>query len=370
MPVKKKRVIRSEGTKSSETFEKVRALEAEIALVVRQLEQTLTQFDYLSRFSIFMASSGATSDALLQVAQETACHLVQGEFVWIGLMDSKTRKLPEPPALKAQIRSTLQVPVLVGQNQVAVIHAFNKIPSLSAQTTDRVVPQFTPSDQRVLAELGQSLALGLENRMLKRKVDVQLGEVVDVLSEAIAKKDRYTGGHTKRVAYYAVLIARAMGLDELHVEMVRRAAILHDVGKIGIEDKILKKNGALDGAEWAVMKTHPELGYEILSRMDGNSDAVAGARYHHERWDGQGYPAGLKGEEIPLSARIVAVADAYDAMVSHRPYRQGVDQYIAYEEILRNQGTQFDPKVVEAFVNVFRLGKLIKTSDGGISSSG
>ena len=176
---------------------------------------------------------------------------------------------------------------------------------------------------------------------------------VSALVEAIEKKDRYTGGHIKRVVHYSLRIARALGLSDELLEQVRLAAVLHDVGKIAVEDRILKKTSSLDPEEWKVMQTHSEQGYELLQRLDGLRDVMAGVRFHHERWDGSGYPFALEGDEIPLLARIISVADTYDAMVSTRPYRKGMDPQLAFDEIVRHRGTQFDPAVVDAFVLAF-----------------
>jgi putative nucleotidyltransferase with HDIG domain len=368
MPIKNKKVVRSENKKSSEAFSRVRALEREIAVVIRELEQTVRQFDCLSRFTTLVASD-ASSEVLIQVAQETSCQLLQCESASIELLDLKSQKRSELLPTPLQLKSFLEVPIQIGQVTLGVIRVMNKIPSLLLSTPHQQMAQFSSADQRILAELARQLAIGLENSTLKQKLKKSFAETVEVLSEAVSKKDRYTGGHTKRVAHYSCLIAKYLDLTPQQVETVRHAAVLHDVGKIGIEDKILKKNGPLDDAEWAVMKTHPVLGYEILSSMEENQDAIVAAHYHHERWDGKGYPKGLKGEEIPLAARIVALADAYDAMVSNRPYRQGVDPSIAYEEIIRNKGTQFDPQVVDAFITAFRLEKMNKGSGGGNSGA-
>ena len=153
-----------------------------------------------------------------------------------------------------------------------------------------------------------------------------LSQMVQVLSQALEKKDRYTSGHVERTACYAVMIARELdSVDDAGLERVRLAAILHDLGKIGIEDAILSKGTALDPLELESMREHPMLGFEILSRVEGfekldEHEEIADAiRFHHERWDGQGYPQQLAGEQIPRIARLIAVADAYDAMVSTRP---------------------------------------------------
>jgi HD-GYP domain-containing protein (c-di-GMP phosphodiesterase class II) len=164
-------------------------------------------------------------------------------------------------------------------------------------------------------------------------------------------------------------ISKYLQVSSEELEKIRLGAILHDVGKIGIEDKILKKNAPLDPEEWKVMQTHPELGYDIMRRVEGLRDVIGGMRYHHERWDGRGYPLGLKGEEIPLMARIISVADTYDAMVSTRPYRKGIEPKVAFDEILRHRGSQFDPLVVEAFIEAFEKEKMGKGSGGSTLSN-
>lgn len=155
-----------------------------------------------------------------------------------------------------------------------------------------------------------------------------------------------------------------MNLTPEQLERIRLGAVLHDVGKIGIEDKILKKDSPLDKEEWEVMQKHPEIGFDIMNRVEGLKDVVGAMRYHHERWDGKGYPLGLKGDEIPMIARVVSVADTYDAMVSTRPYRKGLDPKIAFDEITKHGGTQFDPVVVNAFIQAFKNEKMGKGSGG------
>lgn len=185
-------------------------------------------------------------------------------------------------------------------------------------------------------------------------IAAHLRQLAFALAEAIEKKDRYTGGHVKRTAHYALMIARELpAVDDALLERVRLAAILHDVGKIGIEDAILRKSSALEGPEWGTMREHPRLGFEILGRVEGFEEVADGIRFHHERWDGQGYPQKLAGEQIPWVARLIAVADAYDAMVSNRPYRKGMSPGQAYDEIVSQSGTQFDPVMVQAFARAF-----------------
>jgi len=171
-------------------------------------------------------------------------------------------------------------------------------------------------------------------------------------ARALDLRERETGAHTQRVADLTVRVARKLGVPEPEIVHLRRGAILHDIGKIAVPDHILLKPEPLTEEEWAVMRRHPEYAYELLSPIEYLRPALEIPYCHHERWDGSGYPRGLRGEEIPLGARIFAVVDVYDALTSDRPYRRAWshEQAVAY---LREQaGKQFDPKVVETFLQV------------------
>lgn len=178
--------------------------------------------------------------------------------------------------------------------------------------------------------------------------------VVDVLSSALEVRDKMTHRHARRVARMSAFVARELKFPEDQVLEIEFAAALHDIGKIGVADEILRKAEPLDHDEWQEMKRHSELGYQILNGIDFLSEASEIVYSHHERYDGSGYPRGLKGEEIPLGARVFAVVDAYDAMTSRRPYREALSQDDALEEIMRNSATQFDPDVVTAFLKMIR----------------
>ncbi len=178
--------------------------------------------------------------------------------------------------------------------------------------------------------------------------------VVEVLSTALDIRDKMTHRHARRVARMAAAVAKEMGLNEQQVLEIEYAAALHDIGKIGVADSILRKAAPLDDEEWKDMRRHSELGYEILNGIDFLRDAAEIVWAHHERYDGEGYPRGLSGEEIPLGARVFGVVDAYDAMTSRRPYRQAMSREQACIEIARNAGTQFDPTVVESFLVMIR----------------
>ena len=175
---------------------------------------------------------------------------------------------------------------------------------------------------------------------------------LEALAAALDTRDTETQGHSTRVSEYTVVIARRMGVKEPELTEIRRGALLHDVGKIGIPDAVLRKPGRLSPEEWEEMKKHPEIGHRILSGIKFLEPSLPIVIAHQERFDGSGYPRGLKGEEIPLGARIFAVVDTLDAMTSDRPYRRALTYADARAEILRNSGIQFDPRVVEVFLAI------------------
>ena len=180
--------------------------------------------------------------------------------------------------------------------------------------------------------------------------------LLEAMVIAVDNKDRYTRRHSEEVAEFSCAIATAMGLSEDTVRLIRLSALVHDVGKIGIPDAILRKPGALSEEESNVMKQHPVLGALIVGALPNLAGVVDGVRSHHERWDGGGYPDGLKGEEIPLIGRIMAVADAFSAMTTTRPYRKGMPLEEAITELERGAGKQFDPQIVPVFVRLLREG--------------
>jgi putative nucleotidyltransferase with HDIG domain len=173
-------------------------------------------------------------------------------------------------------------------------------------------------------------------------------ELLELMVKAIEARDPYTSGHSRRVSQTAQIIARAAALSEVEVERVRMAALLHDVGKIH-EDyaPILRKPGKLTNEEWELMKTHPDRGADLVATMSHLSDLVAPIRHHHERWDGEGYPAGLTAESIPFGSRIITIADTLDALTSDRPYRSGLTQQEVRSEFIRCRGAQFDPELID-----------------------
>ncbi|HEX5704015.1 MAG TPA: HD domain-containing phosphohydrolase [Pyrinomonadaceae bacterium] len=181
---------------------------------------------------------------------------------------------------------------------------------------------------------------------------------VKALAAAIDGKDPYTRGHSERVSRFSVATAEGLGLDEGEVEKIRVSALLHDVGKIGIDDRILKKPAALDDQEFEIMKTHPQKGYKIMSQIPAMREFLPGMYMHHEMINGQGYPQGLKGEEIPMQARIVSVADTFDAMTTERPYQAAMELEAALTRLKSFVGTRYDARVVAAFIAACEAGKI------------
>jgi diguanylate cyclase (GGDEF)-like protein/PAS domain S-box-containing protein/putative nucleotidyltransferase with HDIG domain len=189
---------------------------------------------------------------------------------------------------------------------------------------------------------------------LNKRANESLVEAILALSKTIELKDHYTGEHVERTVQYATGLARKLALPGEDVELVRQAAMLHDVGKIGIPEKILLKRAKLTPKEFEIIKRHPQIGADILRPIQQLHNLIPLVYYHHERWDGRGYVTGLKGEEIPLGARIIAVADVYQALTSDRPYRKAYPMQRAIQIIESGAGTQFDPRIVYVFMNIIR----------------
>lgn len=191
--------------------------------------------------------------------------------------------------------------------------------------------------------------LAWQRRMLEQNLKV----TTEALLEALQLRDHYTGQHSREVALYSRLIGEALGLTRVEQEELYLAGLLHDLGKIGIDDACLNKPGPLTPEEWAIIHQHPRLAYQIVKKVVGEGSRVAQAvLYHHERYDGRGYPEGLKGKAIPLEARILAVADCFDAMTTGRVYRRALTREQAIEELKRCAGTQFDPEIVDVFCRI------------------
>jgi len=210
---------------------------------------------------------------------------------------------------------------------------------------------FDAVDDRLLERVGAHLSLAVHNAELYSGIKRMHLSNLKALSSALNAKDYYTLGHAARVAAYMVLLGRELGWEPELLNSVEEAAYLHDIGKIGVSDRVLLKPGGLNAHEWELMRQHPVFSADIIRPLF-EEGLVAGVRHHHERWDGAGYPDGLAGEDIPLVARAMCVADSYDAMSFRRPYRQGLSYDECLAEFARCGGSQFDPAIVAAFVRV------------------
>jgi|UniRef100_A0A7V3RHC8 HD-GYP domain-containing protein (c-di-GMP phosphodiesterase class II) len=253
---------------------------------------------------------------------------------WFSGVDKKT---------KFVTRSILAVPLMVKGRIIGVAEVLNK----------KGNKPFTKTDLEMYSALANQMAIAIENASLYRELDELFLSSIRAIVEAIDAKDPYTKGHSARVVEYALLIGEGIEMDKESLKGLELSAVLHDVGKIGIPDRILSKPGLLNDEEYSYMKRHPEFGAEIVEPIKKLKDIVPNILHHHERYDGTGYPLGLKGKKIPLGARIIAIADSFDAMTSDRPYRPRMEIKVALEEIKRNRRTQFDPELVEVFIKSF-----------------
>ena len=250
-------------------------------------------------------------------------------------------KNPGLPEEKEAIRSQFSLPLVTKANIIGVI----RINSFS-------IHKFSEQNIRFLATIAPQIAISLENAKIYVGMQELYAGIINALSAELETRNPYTMGHSERVTNYSLRIAQIMGLSSEEVEMVNYAGLLHDLGKIGISDSVLLKPGNLNDEEWLEIKGHPTKSEGIVKFVSFLASALPVIKHHHERFDGKGYPNGLSDGNIPLGARIIAVADTYDAITSDRPYRKGKSKEDAIKIIRECSGTQFDPAVVAAFLKV------------------
>lgn len=232
----------------------------------------------------------------------------------------------------------------------------------------------TSMDQKLLEATASHLAIFLENAALYDDLNAMFMGTLEALTASIDAKDRYTCGHSRRVALLTQQLARAIGLDEHTVSRCHIAGLVHDVGKIGVPEAVLLKPGKLTSDEYEWIRRHPEIGYRILKDIPQLTDILPGVLHHHERWDGRGYPHGLAGEAIPLLARVIALADSFDAMSSTRTYRSAMSRVQVLDEIVACTGSQYDPHLASVFVKLdfSEFDHLVKSqhaSEGGTADA-
>ena len=240
--------------------------------------------------------------------------------------------------------SVLGVPLMVKEQLIGVLLVYDKMNQ----------DKFSGEDVHLLVTIGSQMAIAIENARLYNVLQDSTLRTVQALANSLEAKDNYTSGHSARVTHYAMLLAERLGLTDQALQNLRYASQLHDIGKIGITERILNKPDKLTDWEISAIKDHPVIGERIIQSLDFLDDVRAIIRHHHERWDGAGYPDNLQGEDIPLLARIMAVADSYDAMTTARPYRAALSRAAAIAELTRCSSTQFDPRLVVEFLEVLK----------------
>lgn len=245
-------------------------------------------------------------------------------------------------------RNMVCVPIRSRGRVIGVLQAINK----------KNGALFTEEDLENCWTLSHQVAIALENAGLYAELKETFVNTAEALAAAVEKRDPYTGGHIKRVVEYSLAIARHMSVPLSDMEDLRLAAVLHDIGKIGIKDSVLLKEARLDNEEIAHMREHPLVGEDILVHIDQMKSVRRILRAHHEKWDGTGYPDGLKADSIPVFARIIAIADTFDAITTDRPYRKAADWKTALDEIKRCSGSAYDPALVQAFERACQAGEI------------
>ncbi|MEE8317445.1 MAG: HD domain-containing phosphohydrolase [Candidatus Omnitrophota bacterium] len=278
----------------------------------------------------------------LKVGESIAGRVVKNGKSYI-INDLRKERHYKYPHLARQkgLRSLVTVP-LVQRNKIAgVLSIYNKKPS-----------KYTDEDAKLLSMFADQAAIAIENARLYEQAEKGYLNTIKTLSNIIDAKDSHTYGHSERVMECCLKMAEALDLSGRDKEILRYASLLHDIGKIGIDVGILRKPSKLNNEEWKIMIMHPVLGAGIVEQIGFLNDLAPIILRHHERYDGRGYPGKLKKEKIPLCARILAIVDAYESMVSDRPYRKALSTKKATEELLSGAGTQFDPKIVKIFLKM------------------
>jgi putative two-component system response regulator len=293
-------------------------------------------------------------------AGEALDHLRSREFA-LALVDIRMPGMNGMDLLREIARTYPQTAVVM---VTAVVDVETAVDSLKAGAYDFIGKPVNPDDVRLRVERAlERRRLAMENREYQRTLEGRVAEqtrqihdmflgAVEALAFALEARDEYTRGHSQRVTDVSVAVARRLGLPAADGERVRVAGLLHDIGKIGLSDTILHKPSTLTPDETAHVRAHPVIAERILTPVVADHQIIAAVRHHHERYDGQGYPDGLEGERIPQPARILAAADAYDAMTSSRPYRPAHPRHYALAQLRAGAGGQFDPHVIKAIVQV------------------
>ena len=293
-------------------------------------------------------SEGYIRKGPIQVGESIAGRVItEGRPIAVDDIQQDPRHVYSDHARTEGLRSLLSVPLNLKDRVIGVLNIYTDEPH-----------EFNPHEINLFTSLASQAAIAIENARLFESLEEIYIEVITAMASAIDARDAYTHGHSNRVTEYAVAIADAMRLSPAEVDIIRNASILHDVGKIGIKEDILKKPGRLTEEERREMEYHPFIGTKILQSVKLLEPVMPLVYHHHERYDGTGYPDGLRGEDIPLGARIISVADAFESMTSDRPYRKALPLEEAMAELRYGAGRQFDPRVVEVFLKLAEDGDI------------
>ncbi|MCU0693825.1 MAG: GAF domain-containing protein, partial [Polyangiaceae bacterium] len=311
-----------------------------------KLENRVNELLTLQEASRAITSSLDLDDTLDAIVRMTRS-IVHSSMSAIKLVDEETEEVrvrvrqSNHDGFSSMRGATLGVPLRIGNRTIGSFEV--------ARDDDA---GFSDEDRRLIETLASQAAIAIENARLFENTQRTYFETIRSLAQALEARDAYTKGHSERVMRHAVRTAEAMGVRDEERRHICHASLLHDIGKIGIADAVLNKKGTLSTEERKSIERHPMWSDSIIAPIRFLANVQGLVRHHHERFDGAGYPDGLKRDQIPLGARIIAVADAFDAMTSRRPYRAALDLDTAVQEIRRGSGKQFDPSVVEAFLEV------------------
>ncbi len=358
------------------------AVEKELALTVQELSDTYEELSAIYRFSETLGTEihidllcekiaeevqntlDVSNVSVMLVDQETG-DLVTAAFKGNGTDACSGYRLKQDQGIPWHVvntrKSLIVCDVTKHPEHTASPHTMTSLmaaPLATKGKTQGVIcasdkpgnAEFLSNELKLLTSIASQAAVALENARLYKNLENLFVSIVRSFAAALDAKSAWTAGHSERVTKYSVAIAQALNVDKPFLENIRTCGLLHDIGKIGIPELILDKPGLISEDEHSTVRQHTLKGAKILEHINTFESVIPGVKYHHERWDGRGSPDGLKGEEIPLIARILAVADSYDAITSNRPYRKKRDKHEAVEEIRRCSGTQFDPRIVEAFL--------------------
>jgi len=299
------------------------------------------------KFNILTANDG--KDALEVIERE-------GHNISLIISDQRMPKMTgtEFLAKVSEKHPYIVKMLLTGYSDIeAMIDGVNK-----CQLFQYITKPFEPDDLEIIIQQGvDAYELTLSKNLLLQDLKELFFTTVKAISSALDAKDTYTHGHSHRVTLFSLVLAKELNLEESFIEEIETAGLLHDIGKIGVPESILCKAGKLTDEEFQIIKEHAPKAKKILSNIPGLSNVALWASCHHERWDGRGYPQGLKSKDIPLPSRILAIADTYDAMTSNRSYRKGLPHEVAVEEIRNCSESQFDPEVTLAFLKVENIFK-------------